>query len=111
MERAGSIVRSIVRDLGMEEGLQLSKIKRGWPELFRPPLGLHMSPVALKDSELLLNVDSPEWLQQISFLKADVLGRLVPFGVSEIRLKLGRVWRPESGRQSGSRPNALRRES
>jgi len=91
VQRAGSLIDSIMKDLGLSEGVALSRIKSNWPELFQPPLVYHMSPSALREAELLLNVDSPEWLQQLSFYREEILKRLGPFGVKEVRFRLGRV--------------------
>lgn len=92
MQRADSLIGEIIKDLGLSEGVALARIKSNWTELFSPPIVNHMSAVALRDSELLLNVDSPEWLQQLSYYRSEILKRLDPFGVRQVRFRLGRVW-------------------
>ncbi|MDP2167008.1 MAG: DUF721 domain-containing protein [Thermodesulfovibrionales bacterium] len=94
MERAGLQIHSIMKGLGLEDGLRFYRIMSCWDETFQPPLSLHMRPARLKEAELLINVDSPLWLQQISFLKEDIIGRLGPFGVKKIRLRLGSTGAP-----------------
>lgn len=91
MEKAGSLIREIIRDLGMEEGMSLSILNSRWPEVFGPPLGGHMFPVSLKGGELLINVDSPAWLNQINYLRSDILHKVKSFGVTELRFRIGRV--------------------
>lgn len=66
-------------------------MKREWADIFGKPLSLHMSPATFKKGELLINVDSPMWLQQISFYKEDIIRKLQSFGVRAVRLRLGRV--------------------
>lgn len=95
MQRAGLIIGDIIRDLGLSERLTLSRIRGSWQEIFNPPMVNHIWPVALRDSVLFLNVDSPVWLQEISFYKKDILKRLMPYGVNDIRLRLGRINSPK----------------
>ena len=95
MQRAGQIIEDIIKDLGLSERLNLSKIRGSWQEIFNPPMVNHMWPATLRDSVLFLNVDSPVWLQEISFYKKDILIRLMPYGVNDIRLRLGRVNSPK----------------
>jgi hypothetical protein len=91
VERADSSLVSLIRELGMEEPLRLCRIRALWDELFGEPLRGHISPVKLSEAELLVHVDSASWLQQITFLKPELLRKLSPFGVKDVRLKVGKV--------------------
>jgi hypothetical protein len=91
MYRADSLLRLVVKDLGIEEGMRLSEIKRNWNALFNEPLSFHMAPSQLAGGELLLMVDSPVWLQELNFYRQDILKKLGSYGVSAIRFRLGRV--------------------
>ncbi|MBI4824071.1 MAG: DUF721 domain-containing protein [Nitrospirae bacterium] len=91
MQRAGSVIHSIIKDLGMEDNLCLYRMKSEWHSLFQPPVCLHMSPSSLSEAHLTINVDSPQWLQEISFYKEDIIRKLHGFGVKDIRLRVGRV--------------------
>jgi hypothetical protein len=91
VKKLGSLISPFVREFGLEEAVRFDLIKREWSNTFGEPLSAHMSPARLKNGELLVNVDSPLWLQQLTFLKTQVVGKLSPFGVKELRFILGRV--------------------
>ncbi len=50
-----------------------------------------MSPASLREGELLINVDSPVWLQQLNFYKDTIIKKLNGFGIKTVRFKMGRV--------------------
>jgi hypothetical protein len=91
LRKAGIALLSLVKNLGIESALGLYSIREHWEQVFREPLSLHSSPSSLRNGKLTVNVDSPAWLQQMNFLRTDLLGKLSPFGVTEIRLRLGKV--------------------
>jgi hypothetical protein len=104
LERADSALSRLVRDLGMENALRLHRIKARWDGLFGEPLSLHIWPARLDGGQLLVNADSPAWLQQTSFYKAEMLEKLRPLGVKDVRLRTGSVRRRQAGRPPGKRP-------
>lgn len=104
MERADSALSQLIRDLGMESALRLHRIKARWDSLFGEPLSLHIYPSRLDKGQLLVNADSPAWLQQTSFYKADMLEKLGPFGVKDIRLRIGPVRRRPPRQSPRERP-------
>jgi len=91
MRRADSLISTVIRELGIENGLRLAEIKKNWHVLFGEPLSCHMSPCMLSEGEILLNVDSPVWLQELNFYKEDILRKITSYGVRSVRFKLGRV--------------------
>jgi len=91
VKRIGNLISPFVKSLGIEGALRLEGIRGEWAVLFGEPLSLHMSPVSLRNDELLIAVDSPVWLQQISFYRKDVLAKLKPFQVAEVRFRLGQI--------------------
>jgi hypothetical protein len=91
VRRADSLLTPFIRDLGIEDSVRLAEIKRNWYSLFQKPLSYHIAPSLLSRGELLINVDSPVWLQELKFYKEGFLKKLGPYGVSEIRFRLGRV--------------------
>ncbi len=99
MKRLSEVLSPILRESGLEEGIRLDLIKKRWDELFGPPLCLHLYPVSLRDGELIVNVDSPLWLQEVSLQKENILKNLTPFGVRDVRFRLGRVFRGRKERQ------------
>lgn len=91
VKRVGEIISPILKKSGIEEGVRLDMIKARWDGLFNPPLSFHLYPFRLKDGVLLINVDSPVWLQEVSLHKEDFLKLLKPFGPKDVRFRLGRV--------------------
>jgi hypothetical protein len=91
VKKLGSLLSPFIREFGLEEAIRFGAIKREWGNIFGEPLSAHMSPSRLKNGELLVNVDSPLWLQQLTFLKTQILGKLSALGVKELRFMLGRV--------------------
>lgn len=91
MNRIDGLLSPLLKGLGIEEAVRFEGIKGEWTTLFGEPLSLHMFPSRLKNGELLINVDSPVWLQQISFYKAEILKNLGPFGIRDVRFRIGRV--------------------
>ncbi|HEX8949726.1 MAG TPA: DUF721 domain-containing protein [Dissulfurispiraceae bacterium] len=101
METARSILSSLLKDLGLEERVRVEFIRKEWTALFQEPLSLHTCPVGMKNGELLIHVDSPVWLQQLKFFKQDIAKKLQRYGVTEVKLKLGRLYKPLGNRSEG----------
>lgn len=91
MKRADSLLIPFIRELGIEDGVKLAEIRRNWYNLFDKPLSYHMSPFILSKGEILLNVDSPVWLQELTFYKEDIIKKMSSYGVKMVRFRLGRV--------------------
>ncbi len=91
MHRADSLLKPLVRDLGIEDSVRLLEIKRNWNNLFREPLSRHMTPSLLSRGELLLMVDSPVWLQELNFYREEIIKKLCHYGVGAVRFRLGRA--------------------
>jgi hypothetical protein len=104
LERADSALSRLVREMGMENALRLHRIKARWDDLFGEPLSSHIYPARLEGGQLLVNADSPAWLQQTSFFKAGIIEKLCPFGVKDVRLRMGAVRRRQAGRTPRERP-------
>ncbi len=110
MEKAGSLLGPLVKRLGIESGVRLSRIKNDWHTLFEKPLSLHMSPSRLTEGELLLNVDSPIWIQQLNFLKKEILTKLRGHGIREIRFRIGKVSPAGTCKETRQKPSELSSE-
>jgi len=101
VKRLKGVLSPLLTHLGIDEAVRLEGMKEEWVHLFGETLSGHMWPESFKAGELLIHVDSPIWLQQLSFLKAEVLRKLHLFEVKEIRFRLGRM-----GHRTGIRLNA-----
>lgn len=92
MKTITSLLGPIFRELGIEDRLAIETIRSEWSSIFNEPLSLHTYPVELTQGELLINVDSPVWLQQLKFFKQDIIKKLAGYNVKTIRFKHGKVY-------------------
>lgn len=98
MERVHYLLLPIIKELGIEDGIRLSEIKKDWNNLFYEPLSSHLLPYKLSEGKLLILVDSPIWHQQVQYFKGDLVKKLCHYGVRDVRFSLGRV---STGGKSG----------
>ena len=91
VKRADSLLAPLIRNLGIEDSVRLGRIRNEWAVIFEKPVSLHMAPAGIKEKELLINVDSPVWLQQLNFYKDTIIKKLSGFGIKTVRFKIGRV--------------------
>jgi hypothetical protein len=101
VKRTGSLLGPIIKRLGIEDGVRLIRIKNDWHKLFDRPLAIHMSPSRLSEGELLLNVDSPMWIQQLSYYKREIINKLSFYGVRDVRFRIGKIVSKKEGRSAG----------
>lgn len=71
-------------------------MKARWEALFKGPLSEHTTPQGLKDGVLLVVVDSPAWIQQLNYLKPDIISKLAGFGIRDLKFRLGTVRKKQS---------------
>ncbi|MEW6107807.1 MAG: DUF721 domain-containing protein [Nitrospirota bacterium] len=102
MLRTDSILSPIIKNLGIDDGVCLARIKNNWYRIFNKPLSLHMYPSKFAEGELLINVDSPIWIQQLGYYKKEIIDKLSDYGVRDIRFRLGKIY--------GKRENVPARE-
>jgi hypothetical protein len=91
VKKAVSLLIPLIKELGIEDSVRLAEIKNNWHNIFNKPLSYHMSPSMLSKGEILLNVDSPVWLQELKFYKEDIIKKMSSYGVKAVRFRLGRV--------------------
>lgn len=91
MKKAGDVLGPLVRQLGIEKGMALARLRNDWHAIFDEPLASQMHPAAFSEGELLLTVDSSVWVHQLTYHKRDILGRLRSYGVRDIRFRVGRL--------------------
>ena len=95
MIKTDSILRPIIKNLGIEEGVRLSRIRKNWHNIFDKPVSLHISPAKISQGKLIINVDSPLWLQQLSYYEKDILEKLRVYGIKNIYFRIGKIYRPK----------------
>src|SRR4030042_6364800 len=110
VKRADSLLLPVINELGINDGVRLAEIKRNWYNLFSKPLLYHMAPSMLSKDEILLNVDSPVWLQELNFCKEDIIKKMSSYGVRAVRFRLGRVSTKSEVRSQKSEARSLTHE-
>jgi hypothetical protein len=97
MQSLQNILKTFVKDHGLEGGLALNGIRKKWEKLVGHAITVHTYPDTIKNKILTLIVDTPQWMHHLSFFKEEIIGKLEHFNVSEIRFKLGRL--PETAHE------------
>jgi hypothetical protein len=93
VQKTSSLLEPLIAKLGIAEGVRLARLKTDWDEIFEKPLSLHMWPSKYSEGTLLLNVDSPLWIHQLSYHKHAILEKLRAYGVRDIRFRVGKLSR------------------
>ena len=91
MKKTGAVLGPLLKNLGLESGVRLARIKHDWYGIFDEQITSNLFPVSFSDRELLLHVTSPIWMQQFSFHKSEIIKKLSAYGVQDIRFRLGRI--------------------
>jgi hypothetical protein len=100
MQHAGGILKRLIRDYGLEAGLALSVIQKQWQKLVGDTISAHTFPDFFKGGTILIIVDTPQWMHHLSFYKQDILNKLRPYKVKDLRFKLGRLPEREGSREA-----------
>ncbi len=81
----------LYQNLGLEKKFALHEIISRWHIIFGSPFSNHTCPVDLKDGELIINVDSPAWLQQLKFMQPLIIEKLNSYAIKSVKLRIGRI--------------------
>jgi hypothetical protein len=104
VKKIDSLCIPLIRRLGLHDAVRLAAIKRDWDTLFSQPLCYHVFPCKVSNAEILLNVDSPVWLQELQYHREQILGKLRQYGIASVRFKIGRVSRTRSRKKGDNEP-------
>jgi len=91
MKKAETVLGPMLKQLGIENGVRLERIRNDWPDIFEKSISSHMFPATLKDGELLLHVESPAWMQQLTYYKKEIIRKLSSYAITDVRFRLGRI--------------------
>lgn len=91
MKPISSVISTIYADLRIEEKVILKKIESNWQTLFNSSLSLHTYPFDLKNGELIINVDSSAWLQQIKYMQAMFMEKLSDYPIKSVKFRIGKI--------------------
>ncbi|MFH1360758.1 MAG: DUF721 domain-containing protein [Candidatus Omnitrophota bacterium] len=93
MDRVQDIVKQVMNDLGQKKTAPQDRIMVLWPSICEKKAAKHTSVTGLHKGELLVCVDAPAWLFQMSLQKTKLLKAIkaqIP-EITGIRFKIGKV--------------------
>jgi hypothetical protein len=93
VEKLSSTIEKILRDRGWGAKLKEYRIYGVWETVVGKGIARHARPAGMRGKKLTVLVDSSAWMQQLSLLKPEIMGklngRLREEAVESITLKLG----------------------
>jgi predicted nucleic acid-binding Zn ribbon protein len=108
------LLSAFLRGTPAEKRLKEGGIWLIWADAVGSRIASHAAPVSFRDGALTVAVDSAPWLQQLTFLKGELIGKLneklgEPL-VAELHLKAGVIPRPEKPRKKAPKKHRLSEE-
>ena len=103
MKKAGSILSAVIRNHPLEKLKTLGQLRSAWTDAVGETVSAHAQPVDLREGTLVVQVDTSVWMQQLSFLKPQMVGKLKPYEVRDVRFVLGRSSRVAPGARPENR--------
>ncbi len=95
LDSVASILDGLARRLGLENHLFEMRLRREWADIVGDQIAAHTRPEQIRFKKLLIHVRHSVWLQQLTFLKRELLGKINATAgetlVSEIILRIGEV--------------------
>jgi len=91
---ASQLVTEVMKKLGLDQRLQQSQVLFLWPQIVGAQIATHAQPVSLRNGLLVVGVDHPVWLQELSryykpLILQKVQDRLGKKVVRDIRFRIG----------------------
>ena len=91
----GGVLQDVLKASNIDVDLQLYRLWEQWADLVGTTIAQNARPAAIKGKLLLVNVSSAPWMQQLQYLKPELMEKLnSAFGreaVEDIRFKIGPV--------------------
>lgn len=103
MKKAETVLGPMLKQLGIENGVRLQRIRNDWTDIFEKSISPHMFPATLKEGELLLHVESPAWMQQLTYYKKEIIRKLSSYAITEVRFRLGKITKKKQ-KQEAQKP-------
>ena len=91
MQSLHNILRTFVRNYGLEGGVALNVIRNKWSDTVGNPVSVHTFPDTMKGNVLTIIVDSPQWMHHLSFFKDEIASKLKQYNVTDVRFRIGRL--------------------
>ncbi len=95
LDRISRTLEKMLKARGLGNRLSEYHVFRQWTKTVGPVIAQHAQPQQLRGKKLTLVVDSPAWMQQLSLLRPEIMGKmnkeLGTAAIDAIALKLGEV--------------------
>ena len=97
-EAVGGVLGRVLDDLGLSREMTGWRAVEAWPELVGARVALHSRAVAFRDGTLHVEVEGSAWMQELGYLKRDLVRRIQRHlgseDVRDVRFTLPRRGRP-----------------
>ena len=95
LDSFGTILSGLAKRLGLESRLLELRLQREWKQIVGEPIGSHTWPDQIRFKKLYLTVRNSVWMQQLTFLKPTLLGKLTETVgtafITDIALRVGEI--------------------
>ncbi len=92
-EPIGGVIGRVLQTCRSGADIELTRIWENWGRVVGEAVAANAQPAAFKGNLLIVHVSSSVWLQQLRFVKADMIGRanavLGKDLVADIKFKIG----------------------
>ncbi|MBI4825465.1 MAG: DUF721 domain-containing protein [Nitrospirae bacterium] len=105
MHSLNGLLKKYFKESGIESGLLVNKLQKHWPKIVGKTIAAHTSPEAIKDKQLTIAVDTPQWMHHLGFFKEEISEKLKTYDMTEIRFKLGRLSKVDDRSQALNKPD------
>jgi hypothetical protein len=76
MERAGNVLKTFLREKGIEKGNSTSSLFSSWSDMVGPVLSEHTRIVDIAGNHLIVEVDHPGWFQTLRFIEKEIINKV-----------------------------------
>lgn len=91
----GSLLDNVVSAIRHDADVEMLQIWNLWDSAVGEEIAKNARPAAFKGNMLIVNVTSSPWMQQLQFLKKDIMNKINDAAetdlISEIKFKIGTV--------------------
>ena len=76
MERAGNILKTFLREKGIEKGNSACSLFSSWSDMVGPVLSEHTRIIDIAGNQLIVEVDHPGWFQTLRFIEKEIINKV-----------------------------------
>lgn len=91
MDSVAKILKDRKGQFNFGNMVTLHRLRQQWADIVGEKLAAYTYPYAMKDKKLYLNAESSVWLNEIEFLKGDILRRIRKLADGSVEAIQGRV--------------------